>query len=136
MTDQELLAKFVADGCGLQVQEVWLHPVLAAVAEIVETKRGRMLYHVTQFATDQHCAHVTPFDSIQRVGEVGIGFYQGGKLAAYVAPYIEWPDLDYHAAMAERAEWIKELSTPDHREAWDDFVRSERELLTREQEDE
>jgi hypothetical protein len=127
MTDVELLARMAKEGCVVGVTEAGSLRFLPAVIEIV----GKKLFWVNQFASDQHDSHAVDFDRTTRNGEVGLAFLTSkGSLVAYVAPYAEWPDINTDDAKEELARWNEYLNDRSNRATFDQFVDSERSLLT------
>ncbi len=108
------------EGCAI---ETYMSPPCpVAVIEI----SGNHLFWVTQFPEDQHHTHVMDFDRTEHVSDVGITFYEGDRVVAYVATYREFPSVALQEFVNERTRWLEYLSDPEHRELFEDFVQSER----------
>lgn len=100
-------------------------PCPVAVIEV----HGNHLFWVTQFPEDQHHAHVVDFDRNESVGDVGITFYRGDQVVAYVAVYREFPSVALEAFVNERTRWLTYLDDSEVRAGFEDFVRKERSNL-------
>jgi|TARA_R110000824_G_scaffold89320_5_gene219058 hypothetical protein len=122
MTDEKMLKELHEDGSALSVK---LSKSLDFPAVIEITKRG--LFWVTRFAGGQQNAHTMPFARIERVGDIGMAFYnKEDELVIYFTLYEEWPGLDVSEARAEEVAWRAELRKPGRKESFKEFVDIER----------
>lgn len=117
------LEELAREGCAIGTY--MSPPCPVAVIEI----SGIHLFWVTQFPEDQHHTHVMDFDRMEHVGDVGITFYEGDRVVAYVATYREFPSVSLQDFVNERTRWLEYLSDPDNRAGFESFVRSERDIL-------
>lgn len=124
MTDEQFLSQLVEKGSaiglgGAVAREGYLCGL--SVCEMVDGK----LFWVELGAENQHHAHAIPFNNVAQVGEVGLSFFQGTDLAAYVALFTEWPSINTDDANEALAEWRIETSVDKAWKAFVDDMRSE-----------
>lgn len=115
-----MIQELVAAGAAISGPQFSAHVV--ALAEVL----GEELFWVMIFPEDQQGAHRLRFTSQQTVGEIGIAFYQGPQLVAYLALIEEFPELDPMLDRATFNKWKEYLKDPEKMELFQDFVAYEK----------
>ena len=118
MTDAELLAKLVDDGCLVQTEGGLLDVGFAGI-------ENGACWFVPYFPEDQHHLHSIPYARSQQFYDRDLAFYDAeDAMVLYFAPYVEWPELDVGNYLESRDRWLEEMNTPVRHQAMADFVFS------------
>lgn len=118
MTNAELLAKLVTEGCLVQTEGGLLDVAFAGI-------RDGECWFVPYFPEDQHHLHSIPFAKVTNFYDRDLAFYdENADMVLYFAPFYEWPELDVGKWQESRGRWNQELKSETRRTALADFVGS------------
>lgn len=118
MTDNELLAKLVAEGCLVMTEGGLLDVAFAGIGD------GECWF-VPYFPEDQHHLHCIPFVRVTNHYERDLAFYnEDADMVLYFAPFYEWPELNVGEWQQSRDRWLNELKSESQRTRLADFVRA------------
>jgi hypothetical protein len=119
MKPKKLLAKLVEDGClMMHMPTGTLHTVATARLD------PGSVWWCVMFAEDQHHTHRVRFNRLVEHHGRDLGFYVGGRMEAYCAPYNEWPEVNPAAYLEERSRWKEYLQDRAQAAHFEQFVRA------------